>query len=452
MSNASDSACVPIGGEGGAARSVEITDLPTIDSFGVLSGRDSFRTTCRTLFSRPEVRFVRNQSGQLIVFRHQHLRTLATLPAAGNVPPDVLARGSFEAVRDARTAPAGRGAATLRILANQIFFNNAPLHDPARRILTKQLSPKAVQAFEPIAESLIARRLDDIIDAGEIDFQRDFSDALTCQFWGAMVGMTGEETAALVDLIRSMSGLFYAHATRDDVYAYDLAADGYARIVAGAARRALASGGFPFVEAVASDLGELAFEDDPARAGIVPRDVGDYLAGNLFDAFHTSALGASNVVYAILRHRGVLDQLRADRSLLPAAVFEGLRLEAPVLHLNRYALEEIVLDGLRIPKGDTFIMCWGAGNLDPQAFPEPERFRLDRPMRGSTTFGAGAQICPGRIAAFMLAQKTIDALVSQDLEVRFRESDCDWYEAWGMAQLKRMPLEIRRAGPISPAG
>ncbi|MGX1197322.1 cytochrome P450 [Parvibaculum sp. MBR-TMA-1.3b-4.2] len=422
----------------------EIADLPLVETCGSFSGRDSFRDTCRKLFALSDVPFLRTPDGQIVVFRNEHLRTLSTLPAAGNMSPDALSAGSFEALRDEAAAPAGTGGALVRILANQVFFTNAPLHDPARRILTKQLSPKAVAALEPLAETIIAELLAEITDVGEVDFQRHFGDELTCRFWAALIGMTAEEKGALVEFVRDMSGMFNIDPTEHDVHVFDMAADGYGKTVVQAVRRAVASGGFPLVDAIAEDIKGLEFSDDPAIAGIVPRDAGDYLAANLIDAFHTAALGASNVVYTMLRHPGVLDRLRADRSLLPAATFEGFRLEPPVLHLHRYALEEIVFEGVRIPKGTTIMMCWGAGNLDPKAFPEPEQFRLDRPMRGHSTFGAGAQICPGRILAFMLAEKTLDALVSQDLSVGFKETDCDWYEKWAMAQLKQMPIEIQR--------
>lgn len=423
---------------------LEIADLPLLKTYGSFSGRNSFRETCRKLFALPDVPFLRTPDGQIVVFRNEHLRTLSTLPAAGNMSPEALSAGTFEFLRDEAAAPAGSGGAIVRLLANQVFFTNAPLHEPARRILTKQLSPKAVAAFEPLAKTIVAELLAEITDVGEVDFQQQFGDELTCRFWATLIGMTAEEKVALVEFVRDMSGMFNIEPTEHDVHVFDMAADGYGKTVAQAVRRAVTAGGFPLVDAIAEDIKGLELSDDPAIAGIVPKDVGDYLAANLIDAYHTAALGASNVVYTLLRQPGVLEQLRADRTLLSAATFEGFRLEPPVLHLHRYALEEIVFEGVRIPKGTTLMMCWGAGNLDPKAFPEPEQFKLDRPMRGHSTFGAGAQICPGRILAFMLAEKTIDALVSQDLSISFNETDCDWYEKWAMAQLRRMPIEIRR--------
>jgi cytochrome P450 len=270
--------------------------------------------------------------------------------------------------------------------------------------------------------------LSELADAGEIDFQRQFADELTTRFWAALIGMTAEEQAALADVVRRMSGLFYLAPTPDEVRTFDTAAAEYDEIIGNAARRSLKDGGFPLVDAMAADLARLDFDDDPAEAGIVPTDVGAFLAGNLIDALHTAALAAANAAFTVLRHPGVLDQLRADPSL--------------VLHLSRYALEEIVFEGVRIPKGVRFMMCWAAGNLDPEAFPDPERLRLDRPLRGGCTFGAGAQICPGRIVASMLVQRTLQALAQSGLVFEMNHERCDWYDRSAMAQMKSFPIAL----------
>jgi cytochrome P450 len=422
------------------SRPIEIGDLLSLEAYGSLHGRDEFRETCRRLFAEPHPTFVRHPNGQLVVFRNRHLRALATLAAAGNVPPDVLAKGSYEAVRNEAAAPPGTGSALVRVLVQQVFFTNEPLHEPARRILTSQLSPRAVAAMEPLADRLIAELLSGLADLEEIDFQRQFADELTTRFWAALIGMTAGEQSALADAVRRMSGLFYLAPSPDEVRTFDTAAAEYDEIIGNAARRSSRNGGFPLVDAMAADLARLDFDDDPAEAGIVPTDVGAFLAGNLIDALHTAALAAANAAYAVLRHPGVLGQLRADPSLLPAATFEALRLESPVLHLSRFALEEIVFEGVRIPKGARFMMCWAAGNLDPEAFPDPERFRLDRPLRGGCTFGAGAQICPGRIVASMLVQRTLQALAQSGLAFQMQHERCEWYDRSAMAQMKSFPM------------
>jgi cytochrome P450 len=420
------------------AVSGEIAGLPSFDG---LWGRDAFRETCRGLFARPEVSLARTAASELAVFRNAHLRALAVRPEAGNTPPDVLAKGSFDALRDPAIAPAGTGAALARVLAGQVFFMNPPLHDPARAILTCQLSPRAAQGLEPTADEIIAELLAEL--TGSVDFVRDFAEPLAARFWGRFVDMDADEQTAVVELVRTLGVFLWREPTPAEVFAFDTAAAGYAEALAHAAQRALGAG-LPVVTEMAAEVARLAPIDDPARAGVAPADVAAFLAGNLFDGFHTAALGVANVVYSVLRHDGVLARLRQEPALINAAVFEGLRIEPPALFLTRYALEDFTFEGVRIRAGARIAMCWAAGNLDPQAFPEPEAFRLDRPLRGAATFGAGAQICPGRLVVAMLAQRTLKALVESGLEFALDAASCAWEERSSMAQLAAMPVTVSR--------
>ena len=425
-----------------ATGGASIVDLPAIEGFGGLWGREGFRATCRALFARPDVALARTADGELAVFRSAHLRALAVRPEAGNTPPDVLAKGSFAAVRDPAAAPPGTGAALVRALAGQVFFMNPPLHDPARAILTRQLSPRAAQAMEPLADEIIADLLAEGAEAGQIDFVRDVAEPLATRFWGRLVGMDGAEQAAMLELVRALGAFLFHDMTAEELFEVDTAAAGYAEIVDRASRRALAAG-LPLVTQVAADVAQLEAVDDPVRAGVTPANVGAFLAGNFIDGFHTSALSAANVVYSVLRHAGVIERLRRQPELLPAAVFEGLRIEPPALFFRRYALENFSFEGVAIPKGARIVTCWAAGNLDPEAFPDPETFRLDRPMRGASTFGGGPQICPGRLFVAMLAQRVLKAMAASGFDFELDAAGCAWAERASMAQLTTMPVRIR---------
>jgi unspecific monooxygenase len=76
-------------------------------------------------------------------------------------------------------------------------------------------------------------------------------------------------------------------------------------------------------------------------------------------------------------------------------VEECLRISAPVHIFQRYALEDVELDGIRFRRGDKVAMILAAANLDPKKFSDPLAFRPDRNEGANLSFGAGIHFCIG---------------------------------------------------------
>ncbi|HEY0648816.1 cytochrome P450 [Phenylobacterium sp.] len=421
----------------------EIADLPDISAFGFLDGRDRFGEAYQVLFARPELRLLRTQAGSVVAFRNDDVRRIAAHPEAGNTPPGVLMARSRASVHDAPATDAV-GAAIARLVTNQVFTTNPPLHGPTRNIFARHFMPQVVARLVPRARAIVGDLLDESAGRGAIDFEFDFAERLTARFWGALLGMTEAEQAEVVEVVRAISPMFYFKKEHDELVTADQAAARYLDLVAGAVLRTRRAGGNALVDAMADELEALDIADDPDEGGVMPENIGMMLAANLIDGFHTGALAAANTIYALLRNPEALARVREDSTLVPAAAFEGLRLEPPVIVTQRYALGEIEHDGVRIPAGTPIVMLWAAANRDPEAFPDPEAFRLDRPQRGDATFGGGGHICPGRNVARMFAQVVVEALVRPDITLALTDGPYTWLDRSTMRQLQAMPVVIDR--------
>lgn len=423
---------------------LDVRGLPSLTDMGFTGGRDSFRAFCATIFQEGQPRFLRTSDDALVVFRHTDLRAFSILPEVANVPPAVLFKGMLEPF-DQGEPPVGAGIA--RVISNQVFTANPPIHGPIRKILLKQFGPKQAAGMADTARETIAKILEEIGDATEIDFVEDVAEKLTARFWGGLIGMTEDEIAHAAKATRDMTALFIMDKSAEDFQQADRAVAEYGRLVQSAALRGVSAGHHPLVSELAADLATLDLPDDPDEAGIVPKDVGALLAGNLVDGFHTAAVAATNTLYALLRHPEVYAQVKAMPNLTSAAVMEGLRCEPPVLFLNRYVIRDVVIDGLIIPKGTLVAMLWAAGNYDPSVFPDPQSFRLDRAHSGITTFGGGTHICPGRNVALMLVRTLLESFEEQGVELSLIERDYSWFGNHVMGQLRSMPLKVRRRTP-----
>jgi cytochrome P450 len=306
-----------------------------------------------------------------------------------------------------------------------------------------------VNQLQPLAERIVAELVAETADQGVIDFQFQFAEKLTARFWSSLLGMTSAEEVEVVELVRALTPMFFFKKAHDELVAADQAARRYLALVSNAVLRTLADGENELVTTMARELAALDIEDAPTLGGMMPENIGLMLAANLIDGFHTATLGAANAVYALLRHPEALAAVKADHRLIPAAMFEGLRLEPPVIVTQRYSLEEMVYQDVRMPAGTAIVMLWGAGNRDPDAFPAPLEFRLDRPMRGDTTFGGGAHICPGRGVARMLTEVVLRAITAPGLDVDLTQGPYQWLERSTMRQLAEMPLRIRRRAALA---
>jgi cytochrome P450 len=120
-----------------------------------------------------------------------------------------------------------------------------------------------------------------------------------------------------------------------------------------------------------------------------------------------------NGLLTLLRTPEVLDRIRNNPDLIPAAVEEMLRLEPPVQFLRRTTLDEIEVAGATIPEGVLVVLAIAAGNRDPTRFADPDRFDPERRDNQHLGFGSGIHACFGAPLARIEAQIAFTQLVQR---------------------------------------
>jgi cytochrome P450 len=134
-----------------------------------------------------------------------------------------------------------------------------------------------------------------------------------------------------------------------------------------------------------------------AAAGEVPSEAVpvmmiDYMGPSL----DTTIFGISSGVWLFANHPDQWDLVRNDPSLIPAAINEILRMEAPIQDFSRYVARDYDLDGVSLQEGSRAIIFYGAANRDPRQFPHPDQFDVRRDNAGRhMAFGAGPHACLG---------------------------------------------------------
>jgi cytochrome P450 len=118
----------------------------------------------------------------------------------------------------------------------------------------------------------------------------------------------------------------------------------------------------------------------------------------------------------------IQQQLRDDRSLIPAFIEECLRYVTPVKAIFRLARKSTVVGDVEIAAGTVVMLCNDAANHDPRRFDNPEDFRLDRQnSRQHMSFGHGIHSCLGAALARTEARVAINRILDRMAEITIDE-------------------------------
>lgn len=127
-------------------------------------------------------------------------------------------------------------------------------------------------------------------------------------------------------------------------------------------------------------------------------------------------------LFALLSNRDQLEALRADRSLMPAAIAESLRWNCTDPLFHRLSMRDSVLEGVEIPEGSIVDVCLGAGNRDPERWDNPDTYDLHRAEKRHIGFAAGNHSCLGRFVAEAEMTTAINALLDRLPRLRLDDS------------------------------
>jgi cytochrome P450 len=162
-----------------------------------------------------------------------------------------------------------------------------------------------------------------------------------------------------------------------------------------------------------------------AAAGEVPPEAVpvmmiDYMGPSL----DTTIFAISSGVWLFANHPDQWDLVPDDPSLIPGAINEILRIEAPIQGFSRYVAHDYDLDGIFLPEGSRAIVFSGAANRDPRQFPDADRFCVRRDNAGRhLAFGAGPHMCIGMNLAKLEMRALFTALARRVKRFRIEEEN-----------------------------
>lgn len=156
----------------------------------------------------------------------------------------------------------------------------------------------------------------------------------------------------------------------------------------------------------------------------------------------TTSSSIAGIMWALSTVPGLLQEVRADLTLIPALIEEGIRWTTPVKTFMRSAAEDTEIGGQQIAKGDWIMLCYGSGNRDEAVFEQPFKFDLHRKRNPQLAFGYGAHSCLGQHLARLEIQTLYEVLLPR-LESVEPAGDPAYVESLFVTGLKRLPIHFR---------
>jgi cytochrome P450 len=136
----------------------------------------------------------------------------------------------------------------------------------------------------------------------------------------------------------------------------------------------------------------------------------------------TTIQAMGNIAYHLATRPDLRARLKAEPSLIPAAVEEFLRFESPAPIQGRATTCPVRLGTADIQAGERVVLHWGCANRDPAAYDRPDEIVLDRfvgEAKPHMTFGIGAHHCPGAHFARLELKVAVEEMLARmpDLEL-----------------------------------
>ena len=131
----------------------------------------------------------------------------------------------------------------------------------------------------------------------------------------------------------------------------------------------------------------------------------------LFGGLDTTMAATSNALLYLSEHPEARQRLIDDPGLIPQAVDEFLRFEAPVHAFARNVMCDTEIGGQEIRAGEKVYMLWASANRDPEQFENPDEVIFERRPNRHLTFGIGAHRCLGSLLARLELQIILEEVL-----------------------------------------
>lgn len=274
-----------------------------------------------------------------------------------------------------------------------------PDHSRLRAPLAAAFTPSAVNAMQKNIAAFAAELVDRVVPKGHCDFMPEVAEVYPVEIFLKLFGLPVEREREYRDIAKYLLSVvqfdFEANARRN-------------RLVADLMRSTLIDRRDNPKDDLISRMWQFEPEGEPISLDLMESYCIVLFLGGLDTVVNALGFG----VIHLAQHTELQQRLRDETDIMPNVVEDLLRrysIVSPIRHSTR----DQTFHGVEFRKGELVMVFTPSTAIDDEAFPEPDRLRLEKRNIGHLTFGGGPHFCLGAHLARMELAAMYHALVTR---------------------------------------
>jgi len=291
-----------------------------------------------------------------------------------------------------------------QVMVKQMLFLDPPAHTRIRTLASYAFTPQRVEVIRSHIRGILKKLIDAVEHKGSFDLIAELAEPLPCTVTAEMLGVPisdAPQLKAWSEDFAEMLGNFQHNPDRVPRVLHSV--EQMTRYFKSAIREIRNHPREGLIHSfLAAELEGDRFTEDEVIANTIITMVG---------GLETTVNLVGNGILTLLRNPAELERLRNNFQLIPSAVEEILRYEPPSQHTARLASRDVNLGGKKISRRQAVIAVMAAANRDPDRFPDPDRFDVERTDNRHVSFGWGVHFCFGAALARIESQLAFEEIL-----------------------------------------
>jgi cytochrome P450 len=283
-----------------------------------------------------------------------------------------------------------------------ILFEDPPIHDLHRRLLSRVFTPRRMAAIEPLTRQYCVRALDPLVGSDRFDFIAHIGAQIPMRTIGYLLGIPEHNQESIRDTSNNALTLTEGEFSGARADMFENSHELFAEYIDWRADHPS--------DDLMTQLLNAELEEDGEVRRLTRTEVLMYtgMVAGAGNETTTRLIGFAGQLLA--ENPDQRRELADDHSLIPGAIEEMLRFEAPSPVQARYVAHDVECHDRTIPEGSVMLLLNGSANRDERHYADPDRFDIHR-GGAHLSFGQGLHFCLGSALARMQARVVLEEVL-----------------------------------------